>query len=549
MSNIANIENETFDIVKLMEKNPITRLSKDYQNKFLTKIKETFTETQQQLFVSSFYCFLNYHSKNEFVIDLDDVWKWIGFSRKDPAKRLLEKFFVENVDYTINKGPINVSGKGGGPNEIILLTVYAYKKFCLKSSTKKADEIHDYYIKLGELLQETMDEETNELRLQLEQKEKILEETKEESEKIKERLASIANRFKDKEKVGHLVYVGLNPVDETTFKVGITSNINERVSTLSTGSSKYFIMKERWYTRFNKEVEDSVKKKFIDFRPIKSKEFYQIDKYDEIVAFIEDLVEFYNKKDDQPQQLVENKNKRQIKNPTLDDKKACTKCNIVKQLGDFFQAKDHVDGHENRCRECVGLIQTAYIEQKRETDPVIPKEKQCSHCKEVKSLDEYYTDNNLVDRKGTKCKDCVRLVQTREKEKTDLTEYCCATCKTTKPIDEFHKLERSITGHKYSCKSCEIKKASERYNKHREQVLKGDLDDDEKEIQRVANRKKTVEESNNRRRSIIIICPCGVTTTDLGRDKHEKTAKHINTMKTINDFNDFNNDELKNIVL
>ena len=44
-------------------------------------------------------------------------------------------------------------------------------------------------------------------------------------------------------------------------------------------------------------------------------------------------------------------------------------------------------------------------------------------------------------------------------------------------------------------------------------------------------------------------CPCGVTTTDLGRDKHEKTAKHINTMKTINDFNDFNNDEFKNIVL
>jgi hypothetical protein len=209
-------------------------------------------------------------------------------------------------------------------------------------------------------------------------------------------------------------------------------------------------------------------------------------------------------------------------------------------LDDFFQAKDHVDGHENRCKECIGLIQISYIEKKRETYTMLT-EKQCSHCKEVKSLDEYYTDNNLIDRKGTTCKECVRLVQTREKEKKELTEYCCATCKTTKPIDEFHKLKRSITGHKYSCKSCELRKSMERYTKHREQVLKGELDNDEKEKQRVANRKKTVEESNNRRRSIIINCPCGVTTNDLGRKFHEKTAKHLKIMKTMKD-------EIKNVI-
>ena len=34
---------ETLDIVKLIEKNPITRLSKDYQNNLINKIKEKFT--------------------------------------------------------------------------------------------------------------------------------------------------------------------------------------------------------------------------------------------------------------------------------------------------------------------------------------------------------------------------------------------------------------------------------------------------------------------------------------------------------------------------
>ena len=37
---------------------------------------------QQKLFVSSFYCYLNYDKNKDFVIDLDNVWKWLGFSNK-----------------------------------------------------------------------------------------------------------------------------------------------------------------------------------------------------------------------------------------------------------------------------------------------------------------------------------------------------------------------------------------------------------------------------------------------------------------------------------
>ena len=38
----------------------------------------------------------------------------------------------------------------------------------MKTGTKKADEIHDYYIKLENVLQEFLVEESNELKLQLE---------------------------------------------------------------------------------------------------------------------------------------------------------------------------------------------------------------------------------------------------------------------------------------------------------------------------------------------------------------------------------------------
>lgn len=67
--------------------------SKDY--------KAHFTDSQQQLFVSSFYCYLNYHPTSDFVIDLDNIWEWLGFNQKYGAKRMLEIHFIQGVDYKI----------------------------------------------------------------------------------------------------------------------------------------------------------------------------------------------------------------------------------------------------------------------------------------------------------------------------------------------------------------------------------------------------------------------------------------------------------------
>jgi hypothetical protein len=53
--------------------------------------------------------------------------------------------------------------------------VRAFKLLCLKAGTKKADQIHEYYIKLEETLQDVINEESNELRIQLQQKESVIE--------------------------------------------------------------------------------------------------------------------------------------------------------------------------------------------------------------------------------------------------------------------------------------------------------------------------------------------------------------------------------------
>jgi type IV secretory pathway VirB4 component len=122
------------DIIQMIEKNPITRLSSEYQNKLINKIKTNFNNKQQQLFVTSFYCYLNYNSNNEFVINFNDIWKWLGYSRKDNAKRLLEKTFTKNIDYKIllhQSAEQKKDNRGGHNKENIMLTINAFTPFII----------------------------------------------------------------------------------------------------------------------------------------------------------------------------------------------------------------------------------------------------------------------------------------------------------------------------------------------------------------------------------------------------------------------------------
>ena len=222
------------NIVELIEKNPITKLSNNYNNKLLNKIKENFNEEQQKLFVSSFYCYLNYDKNKDFVIDLDNVWKWIGFSNKHKTKELLKKYFIFNIDYINLLTPTGEQKKGsGGHNkEIIMLTIKCFKSLCLKARTKKADEIHEYYIKMEETLHEIIEEESNELRLQLEQQKQELEYTKSNAKKEQLKAAEKATILQFPVNT-ECIYFGIidntNINNENLIKFGHTNNLSVRV--------------------------------------------------------------------------------------------------------------------------------------------------------------------------------------------------------------------------------------------------------------------------------------------------------------------------------
>jgi MSV199 domain/T5orf172 domain len=212
--------------------------------------------------VRSFYCYLNYDSKKDYVVDLDNVWKWIGFSRKGHAKTALEKHFVEDIDYKISLPQLRKkldnseeevfpqlrkNSKGGENKEQIMITVHTFKKFCLKAGTKKADDIHEYFIKLEELLLETINEETDELRNQLQIKDSIHK---------KDTKLNRHNTLIEKLKKKRCVYLG-EIRENSLIKIGSTDNIKQR-STEWAREFGNFILLDVFETNHFREVEDNI---------------------------------------------------------------------------------------------------------------------------------------------------------------------------------------------------------------------------------------------------------------------------------------------------
>ena len=125
-------------------------------DKLLKKLQSKFTEEEQQLFVQSFRMYLNHDQETEYIVDLDDIWEWLGFARKENCKKVLEKHFQEGMHYKVLILHPQENSQRGRPNEQILMNIKTFKKLCLKANTKKADDVHNYYIKMEEVLQEYM---------------------------------------------------------------------------------------------------------------------------------------------------------------------------------------------------------------------------------------------------------------------------------------------------------------------------------------------------------------------------------------------------------
>jgi hypothetical protein len=197
-------------------------------------MKSNFTEFEQQLFITSFYCYLNYDKTKDFIIDMDNVWKWLGFSSKQNAVKLLEKFFKIDEDYNnlaLNLADKHKKSNDGGQNiKKFMLNIRCFKSLCLKAQTKKASQIHEYYMKMEEIVQEVIDEESAELRLQIEEQTKLISAHKQE----------LANVDKDKSALRENTLLSQFPDNIQCIYIGLIDNTSvKRESLIKFGCSNF----------------------------------------------------------------------------------------------------------------------------------------------------------------------------------------------------------------------------------------------------------------------------------------------------------------------
>lgn len=248
------------DIVSLVNNNPLIKIDKDVDSKILSKIQETFSTEEQKLFVASFYVYNKYDTENDYVIELDKIWKWLGYNRVEECKRCLVKKFQENKHYKITKLAPQVSGAslqyGGQNKENVLMTIDCFKKLCIKSGTTKADEIHNYYIKMEKIIIELAKDESSQLRNQLQLKNK-------EILTIKEK--TLVGAYDEKP----TVYIIL--VEENIVKFGFSNHLENRLSTHKREIGSHVSLNYVVESLYNREIETMIKQKL--YNKIISKEY------------------------------------------------------------------------------------------------------------------------------------------------------------------------------------------------------------------------------------------------------------------------------------
>lgn len=372
---------EQLNIVELIEKNPITRLSSTYNNKLLNKIKDNFTDFEQQLFVGSFYCYLNYNQNKDFIVDLDTIWKWMGFSVKIKAKILLEKHFKIDIDYInllYDSAQQNLHEKkhGGHNKETIMLNINTFKLFCLLSDTKKSKEIHSYFIKLENLLHEVLEEETQEL------KDKLLKiQNNNEQEKQKAIEETLIKQFPINTEC---IYFGIinntNEFGDKLIKFGHTNNLHHRI--LDHRKNYYnFCLIEAFKVQNKVEIENLIKthpkiKTQIRSIEINGKNKTEIIAYDnhftivELTKYIKEIINSKTYSIDNFNKLL--KQNEELINENEDLKKHLENLNntITKQSLELIELKDKLEVQESKLQLFEKENQSVY------SNPLLPEDEQ-----------------------------------------------------------------------------------------------------------------------------------------------------------------------------
>jgi hypothetical protein len=220
-----------------------------------TLLYESMNTVEQRIFIDSFKLYLDYGTDDKaFVINLDSIWEWIGFTSKYNAKRLLIKSFINNTDYivinkidkisniqidindnthfndkilSLSKEDINKQRGGGLNKEIIYINVKTFKKFCLRANTDKAEQVQDYYLKMESILQIYLKQCIKDNAINNANTNRLMNEIQDSA--TNERHKALLAGF-DKRRLVYILFIKNLEDGQMVIKIGSTEKLGDRVN-------------------------------------------------------------------------------------------------------------------------------------------------------------------------------------------------------------------------------------------------------------------------------------------------------------------------------
>jgi phage anti-repressor protein len=261
-------------------KNSNVNLSSSVQTKMTTIINDEFTEEQQQWYIANLFMYMNYHPTNDYPINLEHVFKMIGFANKENAKRTLKNNFTKDEDYKTllvrkDEQKHTDETRGGHNQEDVMLNVDTFKNLCMLAKTENGKQIRKYYVKLENIYNKIIKEEIESQKLIQENTQKLLHENEIQLETAKKQLS------KEKTLRNKMLNRRCFDVTEGEYVYIFQDNLNEPDSIIKIGKTKNLADRERFYSNTNKSGGIIHYTKCIDCGLIERLAHHMLDKFRE----------------------------------------------------------------------------------------------------------------------------------------------------------------------------------------------------------------------------------------------------------------------------
>jgi phage anti-repressor protein len=99
-------------------------------------------------------------SEEEYPVDLDKAWGWLGYNQKSDCLTKLKNNFEEGEDFSAKtlKRP-----SGGRPSNCIMLTIECFKSLGMMTGTEKGKQIRKYFIECEKIAKQKPEDALTEL--------------------------------------------------------------------------------------------------------------------------------------------------------------------------------------------------------------------------------------------------------------------------------------------------------------------------------------------------------------------------------------------------